>query len=489
MPKNRSSVSQDSDGEDLRSGALSLVSVTALSVGGVAPSAGFATSIGFVFLLVGNASWLTWLLASVGLMTCAYAASFLARRFTTTGGLYGLGAQAGGAAGGYFVGLGAAAVGVIAIPVLTIGSAIYFLAFFHRFGLQPTKFAYLVAYVLIISICGFLAYRDIRLSSRVLFSLEVISFSAIALLLIIALFTHHGPVVDHAQVSLKGSSVHTIFIAMAFAVYSLGGWDVAATLGKEARNPERAIPIAMIGTVVITGLLYVFGQYVVVRSFEGVRGFNLATAQAPLDNLASIVNLSWYAYIVDLGVAFSFFACAMAYFNVMPRYLFTMSRDGLLPRALGRSHRVHRTPWLGVVILTGFGLVVTVIPLLGSTAPLTLYGYIGTGSGYALIVAYGGTALVALIWAIRNHKASALIVSCSVVAVGFMGYALYNSFHPFPSGVFGGIAWAAISVMAFATVVFVVLNLRKSEALDRIRASKSAMTENDGSGESGTLRP
>jgi amino acid transporter len=468
-----------SESTDLRRDALPLLGVFAVSIGGVAPSAGIATGVGILFYTAGNGSWLTWVFGTVGIMGCAYAASYLARRFRTTGGLYGLGAQGGGAVGGYFVGLGSMAVGIISGPVLTIGSAIYFVAFFHRFGLNPSKPVYLIAYLLIAAIAGLIAYRDIRLSSVALLFLEAVSLTAIGVLIIASLIVHNGPVFDPKQLGLHGTSVHLIFLGMVFTVFTLGGWDIAATLGKEARNPERAIPYAMVGTVLIIGAIFMVGSYSVVRGFEGVHGYNLLTSQAPFDDLANIVHMSWFGYIVDLGVAFSFLSCTIAFINATSRYIFTLSRDGVAGRVLGRVHPKHRTPWVAILALSIFTLAVTGLPLLGKTPPLTVYGYIGTGSGYGLILAYGGIAAVALIYAARKRTLSPMLVVSCVVGLGVMIYALYNTVHPFPPGVYGTVAWIAAATVAVALAIFLALRLVRPDVLTKIAQSQSADVTGD----------
>lgn len=74
--------------------------------------------------------------------------------------------------------------------------------------------------------------------------------------------------------------------AVVFAVLSFAGFEAAATLAEEAGQPGRAIPIALLGSVVLAGLFFVFASYIQVVGFGMENMKALAADEAPLNTLA-----------------------------------------------------------------------------------------------------------------------------------------------------------------------------------------------------------
>jgi amino acid transporter len=144
----------------------------ATSVASEAPSAGLALSIAGVALSAGNGSWLTYVIITVGILGVGCCVSWMARRFTTSGGLYSMSAAVGGSAGGYLQGLPQLLSLAIALPALVFGSGIYLEAFLVKAGLPDGKALYLACYLAVLAIALIFALRDVRVSSRILLLLE-----------------------------------------------------------------------------------------------------------------------------------------------------------------------------------------------------------------------------------------------------------------------------------------------------------------------------
>jgi hypothetical protein len=127
----------------------------------------------------------------------------------------------------------------------------------------------------------------------------------------------------------------------------------------------------------------------------------------------------------------------------------------------------HRTP---VVAVTALAVLYLVLGVAGAalTSPDNSYGYLGTLSGYLLVLAYGLTTLVAGVYAARTRSLRAGIALTTLVALAGIVLVYWYSFHPFPQGAYGVVAWCFIGCVALAVVTYGTLRLGWPAALARI---------------------
>ena len=160
--------------------------------------------------------------------------------------------------------------------------------------------------------------------------------------------TGHTPV-DHA--GIKGVIAGSVYTILAF-----GGFEGAAPLAEEARNPRRTIPRAIMLATLLIGLLYVFTTYAVDVAFGPAKFGSFSTVPPnSWEGLArSLYGLFWF--FVFLAIVNSTIANANAGVNVSSRTAYAMGRIGAFPRFLAQVHPKHRSPVM--VILTGFVITV-----------------------------------------------------------------------------------------------------------------------------------
>ena len=144
--------------------------------------------------------------------------------------------------------------------------------------------------------------RGVRISTRVAVVLEIISLLAIGVLLI-ALLVHYGARIDTSQFRATGSSATGIALGTVLAVGAFVGFESSSSLGIEARSPHRAIPRAILFTVLAAGVLYIIAAYAQVLGFGSAA--SLAQSSTPLNDLAAKAGVGWLAYYLDLAVAIS----------------------------------------------------------------------------------------------------------------------------------------------------------------------------------------
>ncbi|KXX57114.1 APC family permease [Rhodococcus sp. LB1] len=475
----------DAEAGQLPRGILPTWAVFGVSLGILAPASTLALAIGVVVTIAGNLSWITWAVTSVLVLGFAGGIGWLAKRFTTTGGTYGLAARAAGKPAGFFVMVTHLASSLVAGPACVIGSAIYLDAFLQKVGLPASTWTLGICAGAVAVAVTALNLREVKLSAKLLLVIEFFTVAVIVVLLIVVLANSDTGPIDSRQFDFHGFSATAILATAGFSVFSLAGFDHAATLGREARHPKRAISFAVVGSVLACGVLYIVATYIIVLGF---RGLPIENMNAPLDTLAEHNGVGWLGYLIDIGVAISFFGSTLGVMAGTSRTVYTLARDGLLPARLGKVSARHGTP---VGAVTTLGVIYLVAGLLGVvvTAAETSYGLLGTYAGYMLIAAYGLTALAAGYCAIRSRSLRLGIGLATVLAAIGSVLVYWYSFNPFPSGARGVVAWIFFATVLGYIALYCYLRLRKPLVFARIGESDRKTTlEVDADEQAGAAR-
>jgi amino acid transporter len=377
----------DQSGE-LARGVLGSAPVLGQAVANVGPSAVTALLMAVLFGLVGPGAWASWLLTGISALLVGYCIAVLARRFTTAGSLYSYVGEALGPHAGFVAGAAVLFLYVLAVPALMVAFAIFAGDLLTQLGTSVHgEWASLGLYLAPLLPAGVLAYRDIRVSTTALLVLEIVSMGVITVLLVVVM-VRHGGVFDHSQLTLAHSSMTDILKGVTIGFFGLAGFESAANLGLEARNPRRAIPRVLLLSVVVIGVFYVFNAYVQALGFTTAGASTLAAANNPLAELADNYGLHPLAYAVNIGLAISAFAAVTALLNSSARFLYTMAREGRLPGALGRAHPRHRTPHVAVAALVGVLVGGAAVMAFAAADAHTLIAWLGTLGGYGILLPY-----------------------------------------------------------------------------------------------------
>jgi basic amino acid/polyamine antiporter, APA family len=133
----------------------------------------------------------------------------------------------------------------------------------------------------------------------------------------------------------------------AIIFFSYVGFDTASTTALEARNPQRDLPIGIIGALVISTLLYV-GMAIVMTGM--VPFANLKVDEPVAVALDAHRQLAWLAPLVKAGIIIGMTSVILASLLGQPRILLSMADDGLLPPVMRRCHPRYKTPHVATVI-------------------------------------------------------------------------------------------------------------------------------------------
>ncbi len=341
-----------------------------------------------MFASAGNASWLAYAFGSLMLLAVAINIREFAVRSSSAGSLYEFARRAFGARGSALCGWSLLwAYALVGVAGLT-GFAVFANALA---GIAHMAFPGIIALTICLTLALGLAYRDIRLSTITLLLLETGSVSLIVILFAFVL-QHHGTLIDRDQLLLHGAKLSGIALGATVAIFSLVGFESATSLGEEARDPLRTIPNAVILSVLISGAFFVFCAYVEVLGARGLAS-PLDKLGTPLDALADAARVPALKIAIDVGALLSSFSITLAAMNAGGRVVYDLSRSGLFPAFLGRSHAAFRTPHVALAWFAGVLAAVGGGMLLGGVTPIDAFNDTATLGSFGFIAIYAFVAL------------------------------------------------------------------------------------------------
>jgi APA family basic amino acid/polyamine antiporter len=164
----------------------------------------------------------------------------------------------------------------------------------------------------------------------------------------------------------------------AIVFFAYIGFDAISTAAEETRNPQRNLPIGILGGLAICTVIYV----VVGAVLTGMVPYTELAVADPLSRALELAGYSGVGWFVALGAAVSMSAVLLVFQYGQPRIFFAMARDGLLPRWAARIDPKTRIPWTTTLVT---GIVVAVGSLVGDAAETYDLTNIGTLFAFALV--------------------------------------------------------------------------------------------------------
>ncbi|MFD6464172.1 APC family permease, partial [Streptomyces roseolus] len=309
------------------------------------------------------------------------------RRLAASGGLYtfvfqGLGTRMALTCG---VGLLVKYLGSAAITMYHGGQAA--IAAAAQLGIVVRGWGIGAVYLTVAVVIGCALIRGVRFAAVVILAVEGCSLAFITGLMLVS--PAIAPVTPPAP---PGPGV--LFVAMS-ALFALAGFESAAVFAPETRRPLATVTRVVLVTPVLCGSLFIFAAW---AAWTGRAG---ALVGAYLHGTAAGVSPA-VVVLLNAGLTCSWFGSAMASSNAASRLVYSMSLEGVLPRALTRVHARLRTPHVALVVIvtlvTAGGLSFAVLD--GVPAPAK------TAVRTALVAAYILLAVAAVRFLRRIHELS-----------------------------------------------------------------------------------
>jgi APA family basic amino acid/polyamine antiporter len=164
----------------------------------------------------------------------------------------------------------------------------------------------------------------------------------------------------------------------AIVFFAYIGFDAISTAAEETRNPQRNLPIGILGGLAVCTVIYV----VVGVVLTGMVPYTELGVADPLAFALQAAGYSRVGWIVALGAAVSMAAVLLVFQYGQPRIFYAMGRDGLLPGWFARVDPKTRIPWTNTLIT---GIVVAVASLVGDAAETYDLTNIGTLFAFAIV--------------------------------------------------------------------------------------------------------
>jgi len=363
-------------------GSLGLI---ILGVGAIL-GAGIFVITGLAAAVAGPSVVFSFLAAAIVCVMVALCFAELASMITVTGGSYTYTQFSLGEIWAWIVGWSVLLQIIITAATVAIGWSSYIvglinsipnLSFFTSFSTQFYGFINLPALSIVALLTG-VVLMGARSSKRVNNIIVIIKLLVVIIFIIVGIkyvnLANYSPFIP--------MGINGIFQGAAMVFFAYLGFEAIATSSEEAINPQKSIPKGIIGSLIICAVLYVL---VVIIMTGMVRYSEYSGVTAPVQYALNAVGANWIMTIVTIGIIAGLTTVILVNLYTIPRVLYSMSRDRLLPSILSHINSKYKVPIIPIIIsgvLTG--LIATLVPLgavfeLANIGALTVFIFVALG--------------------------------------------------------------------------------------------------------------
>jgi APA family basic amino acid/polyamine antiporter len=177
--------------------------------------------------------------------------------------------------------------------------------------------------------------------------------------------------------------------AAAIIFFAYIGFDAVSTAAQEAKNPEKDMPIGILGSLIICTILYILTAGVL----TGLVNYKTLNVPDPLAIGIDATGNAWGSLLVKIGALMGLTSTIVVMLLGQSRVFFSMSRDGLLPKMFNAVHPRFRTPWISTLTVGFF------VAALAASLPINVLGeMVSIGTLLAFVIVCAG------VWLIRRRN-------------------------------------------------------------------------------------
>jgi len=419
---------------ELRRNSLGLPSALAMSLAYISPTIGVIFITALIASKAGLAAPFTFIIGTIGISFMALTLAHFSTRVPSAGTFYTFISQGLGPSTGFVMGWLLFFAYALQSPLNTnlFGSFVS--------GLIKSNFGVDIPWwllmIVIIAFIGALAWWSIHRSMQLDLAFVVAEVTIVGALLILILVKGgaQGQVPQAWNPGNSPSGLSGIGLAFIFIVFAFFGFESSTTVAEEVRRPRRNVPIALVGSVVLTGIWFCFAMYAVIVGYGPHHVGTLASASAPVTDLATRYIGHWYSIVVSLAAVSAQIAVLIAIHNANFRIFYALGRERMLLPALGQTHPRYRTPHVAII---AYSVVALALGLMFGLlwGPMAAFGDVGYFSSLGILPIYFLTnvALMAYMWRKRRSEFSWLFHGLfPLITMAIMGFGIYTSLHPLP---------------------------------------------------------
>ncbi len=173
-----------------------------------------------------------------------------------------------------------------------------------------------------------------------------------------------------------------IFRAAGVIFFAYIGFDAVSTAAQEAKNPQKDMPWAILGSLIICTVIYILVGLVM----TGIVSYTKLSDPAPVAVAVNAAGqgMAWLRLPIKIGAIAGLSSVILVMLMGQPRIFFSMSRDGLLPKSFGKVHPKFKTPYITTMVTGGVAMVVSGLFPIGILGELVS---IGTLLAFVLVCA------------------------------------------------------------------------------------------------------
>lgn len=190
---------------------------------------------------------------------------------------------------------------------------------------------------------------------------------------------NHTPFLPPNSGTFGEFGISGVMRAAGIVFFAYIGFDAVSTAAQEAKNPNRDMPIGIIGSLALCTLLYVGFSYVL----TGIMNYKDMGPTA-IDDAMRSIGYGWLSTAIIVGILGGYTSVILVMLLGQSRVFFSMSKDGLIPKVFSDVHPKFQTPWRSNILLMGF------VSLFGGFIPLASLGNmtsIGTLLAFVIVCA------------------------------------------------------------------------------------------------------
>lgn len=247
---------------------------------------------------------------------------------------------------------------VVNFPLWLRNDFRFMLAYCDKYGLDPhTQMPYLfdkipvainLPAIFIVLALTMLLIKGVKESTR--FASVMVAVNMFMILSFIAVGAFY--VKPENWVPFAPNGFEGVFMGAFLIFFAYIGFDAISTTAEETENPQRDLPIAILGTLIICTILYVCVALVLTGNVP----LGQIDIQAPIAHAMRAIGKDWFAGLISIGALCALTSVLLIYQLGTTRILYAMSRDRFLPKSLRLIHRKFRTPhvltWIsGIVVI------------------------------------------------------------------------------------------------------------------------------------------
>ncbi|MCU1557708.1 MAG: Amino acid/polyamine/organocation transporter superfamily [Microbacteriaceae bacterium] len=479
MPDTNATIDAPNAPHRLKGGILTVPNAIALSAAAMAPVLAIVLNAPAAAGAAGAAMPLSFLIAFIACALVGNTVVQFARKLPSAGSFYTFNSKGLGPLAGFFTGW----LFWIGYAILAPGLMTAFGAFVHDYVLSTfhAEVPWWAFSLGAMAIVFGLSVRSIKASVNIDLTLLVVEVVVFLILGIVAISTAgSGNTPDVFLIQSSPTGFSGVGLGVVFGILSFIGFDAAATLGEETRNPKRSIPIAVVGALSAVGVFYVLLMYALTAGYKLNDPAQLAVFLKdpnPFVTLAQNVT-PWLVQPIELAAIAGIFSCFLAIHNTTVRVMFSMGRDQVLPKSMGRLHARWYSPLRAIIVQTIF----TVVVGLGIGAWLGpgatgAYGFTGTIGTVAIVIVYimANIALIKYFWRSKERRilTHVIVPVLGVLALAYPLYVVGNFSQSYP-----------YNLVPFVVILWIVIGVGlylyyRAKSPEKIAALGAFVTEED----------